>query len=679
MRMTDQIKPIRAGTVQSGTLVLLDVPARDLRDCMRVAARELRATETLTDEQMAEVDRVLHHHEARSSDTLDHGVAVVHDRMRSSCPPVQLLIRLATPLDLGDDDEAHLARFVWILLSEAETHPHVAVAAEFAHLMGDAAFRADAVAATTVEAIEAVYLEGRDEELHFQAHIPDELKRTGSLFGALRADIARKRPHYGADLRDGLRTKSVASILFLFFACLAPSVAFGGLLSVMTDGQIGVVEMLLSTGVCGVVYGLVSGQPLTLLGCTGPVMIFMGILYTVCERFGVPYLPTLAWVGLWTSAILLVIIAIDGCSWIRFFTRFTDDTFAALISAIFIVEAVKKLAGVWGKEGVETDTALLSMLLGVGTFFVAQNLSRFRKSPYLRRPVREFLADFGPTIAIFSMAAVAFVLDGVELETLAVPPTFGTTVERAWLVDLSATPMWARGAAAAPALLLAILLYLDQNITVRLVNSPSNQLKKGGGYHLDLSVIAVLVAVCSLFGLPWVVAATVRSLNHVRSLADATTDPVSGEDRITAVVENRVTGTLVHGMILLSLAALPVLQRVPMSVLFGLFLFMGVASMRGNQFFERARLWFMDPTLYPPTYYLRAVPRRSVHVYTAIQAACLAVLWAVKASPAGIVFPLFIALLVPVRMGMERIFLPEHLALLDAEGEPDEEAYRELE
>mgnify|MGYP002630891905 CR=1 FL=1 len=665
--------------MESGTIVLLDVPAEDLRDCLRITALELRERGQLSDEQMTEVVRLLATHHNRSPDTLDHGVAVIHDRMRCACAPIQVLVRLTKSIDVGDDDEECRVRFVWILLSPAETHPHIAVVAEFSHVMGDAAVRTAAVAAASVGALEAIYLDARDDELRFAAHVPPELVPTGRIFGALKADIRRRLPHYAADFKDGLRFKSLASTLFLFFACLAPSVAFGGLLSVMTNGEIGVVEMLLSTGLCGVIYALFSGQPLTIIGCTGPVMIFMGIFYSVCESYGVPYLPTLAWVGLWTAAFLLLLVAIDGCSWIRFFTRFTDDTFAALISAIYIVEALKKLAGAWHGEDLQHDSALLSLLLGLGTFYVATNLSNFRKSPYLRRPVREFLADFGPTIAIFSMAIVAFSLDAVAIDTLSVPSTFGTTADRPWLVDIFAAPPWVRAAAAAPAGLLAILLYLDQNITVRLINSPGNRLRRGGGYHLDMTVIAVLVAVCSLFGLPWMVAATVRSLNHLRSLADVESDPVSGQDRITAVVETRVTGTAVNMLILGSLAALPLLQKVPMAVLFGLFLFMGVASMRGNQFFERARLWFMDPSRYPPTYYLRAVPRRAVHLYTAIQALSLVVLWMVKASAAGILFPLFIALLVPVRMAMKRLFLPEHLALLDAESEPEEEAYRELE
>lgn len=654
---------------------MLDVPARDLRDCMRVALTEVRRVAGLNDTQLADVSRLLHVHQSRSADTVAHGVAVVHDQLRCDCEPVQVLLRLSHPLDIRDDEnEGQRVRFVWILLSSQATHPRVAVAAEFVHVMSDPAVLAEALTVATVEELDATYQHARDDELHFVAHIPEEMRRTGNLFGALRADIARRLPHYLSDFTDGFKGKSIASIIFLFFACLAPSVAFGGLLSVMTDGEIGVVEMLLSTGICGTLYALFSGQPLTLIGCTGPVMAFMGIFYSVCQQFGVPYLPTLAWVGLWTSLFLLIIVALDGCSLLRYFSRFTDDTFAALISAIFIVEALKKLIGVWHTPGIGDDSALLSMLLGVGTLYSASNLSRLRRSPYLLAPVREFLADFGPPIAIFAMASVAFLLSDIPLETLAVPDTFGTTANRPWLVDLTSVPMWVRGAAAVPALLLSTLLYLDQNITVRLVNSPGNKLKKGGGYHLDMSLIAVMVGVCSLFGLPWMVAATVRSLNHVRSIAEAEIDPITGGERITSVVETRVTGAAVHMLIFGGLLALPLLQLVPMAVLFGLFLFMGIASMKGNQFFERARLWLMDPTRYPPTYYLRAVPRRAVHLYTLIQALSLATLWAVKASPLGIIFPLFIAILIPIRMGMERLFAPEHLALLDAEEEPEDEA-----
>ncbi len=126
----------------------------------------------------------------------------------------------------------------------------------------------------------------------------------------------------------------------------------------------------------------------------------------------------------------------------------------------------------------------------------------------------------------------------------------------------------------------------------------------------------------------------------------------------------------------LSLLLLPLLKIVPMAVLYGLFLYMGVVSMVGNQFFDRLKLWFIDPMLYPTVHYVRKVPQAIIHKFTAVQFICLSVLWVVKASVLGLLFPLFIAALVPIRMIAGRYFAPEHLAALDSEEAPEEEETR---
>ncbi|MGE0488229.1 MAG: PTS sugar transporter subunit IIA [Vulcanimicrobiota bacterium] len=601
---------------------------------------------------------------------LDHSTAVYH--ARCDLPVcVQVFVRFREPLPLRDR-QGNKVQFAWVLLSDQTSHPHLDLVAEFVHLMGDPDFLAAAQRVAQSEDIWQAYDQALHRELSL-ARLPAGLEPTGRIFGGLIADLKRRLPLYGSDFRDGFCSKALASILFLFFAVLAPTTAFGGLLSVLTKGEIGVVETLLATSVVGVLYALFSGQPLNIVGSTGPIIIFLGILYDLCQMVGAPYLPTLAWVGLWTALFLVLLTAFDASSWVRFFTRFTDDTFAGLIAIIFIFEAVKDMVHVFTDHKVSHDTALLSLILAIGTFWIATNLSRFRRSVYLRRAAREFLADFGPAIAIAAMTGVAVWLHQVELQTLQVPSTLVTTSGRAWLVNPFDAPRWVWLASALPAVLAAILVYLDHNITARLVNTPDHKLKKHGGYHLDLAVVALLIAGCSLFGLPWLVAATVRSLNHVRSLAN-----VEGEgNRIVSVVETRVTGLMVHAMIGCSLLVLPLLQLVPMPVLFGLFLYMGVASLGGNQLFERLTLWVMDPSHYPPTHYLRAVPLRVVHRYTLIQALCLAALWTVKASAVAIVFPLLIALLVPVRMSLDRFFKKEHIALLDLEEEPASEAFRE--
>ncbi len=459
----------------------------------------------------------------------------------------------------------------------------------------------------------------------------------------------------------------------MFVACLAAAVAFGGLLSTLTGGQIGAVETLLASAVCGVLWSLVAGQPLAIVGATGPNIIFTGILFGLCDRFGVPFLPTVAWTGLWAAFFLIVLAATDASALIRFFTRFTDEIFAALIAMIFISEAVGDLTRAFQEPEQSDASALFSLLLALGTFGIAISLSRVRRSPYLRPKIREFLSDFGPAIAITSMTLLALWWDRIELPTLDAPDHFAPTMDRAWVVNPLEAPMWVWGAAAVPAMLLTILIWVNQNITARLANSSDYKLKKGPAFHWDIAVMGLLVGLMGMFGLPWVVGAVVRSLNHVKSLS------IVEKGRVIGVIENRLSNLVIH--LLMGAAVLfflPWLAFIPMAVLFGLFLFMGIGTLGGNQFVDRLKLWVTDSNLYPPTHYLRAVPERMVHRYTGIQLVCLAMLWVVKASIIGILFPFFVALLVPVRMGLARLFRPHHLALLDAEEGPADEEFREV-
>lgn len=58
----------------------------------------------------------------------------------------------------------------------------------------------------------------------------------------LMSDIKRKAPFLVSDFTDGLSIKVLSSIFFLFFACLAPAVAFGGMLGIATSGAMGTIE-----------------------------------------------------------------------------------------------------------------------------------------------------------------------------------------------------------------------------------------------------------------------------------------------------------------------------------------------------------------------------------------------------------------------------------------------------
>jgi len=374
----------------------------------------------------------------------------------------------------------------------------------------------------------------------------------------------------------------------------------------------------------------------------------------------------------------------NASSFIRFCTRFTDEIFALLISAIFIYEALKNVLAVFSDESVSDHSALMSLVLALLTFYVALSLRNMRASRYLRHRVREFLSDFGSVIAIGIATYIAVFLHEGGLPSLSIPATFTTTSGRPWIIDIFSIPTWVILASAVPALLCTVLVYLDQNITSRLINQSSHKLKKGAAYHQDMLVVGLLIGAFSVFGLPWLVAATVRSLNHLRALAhvDETLLP-DGTRRtiITSVQENRLTGLAIHLLIGASILVLPIMTRsgieIPMAVLFGLFLYMGATSLGGNQLFDRLKLWMMDPELYPRTHYVRKVSPAKLHLFTAIQLAGLVVLWIVKTSSLAMLFPLFIALLVPLRLVLNKFFDAKDLAALDSEEDADEETLQE--
>jgi mannitol/fructose-specific phosphotransferase system IIA component (Ntr-type) len=661
--------------------VVLDLEATDIVSAIRETVRHMVADGILPEQAEDQVASALLQRDQEAPTAIGHAVAVPHAYLDEIEEQIVLFVRLAHPVNLGAPDGIPTQFLFFLLGPPGSAAQHLDTLAYIARLMSDDEFRYEAGEARSANDLLVAldhFTKRTSAEPAVAPDVSEGLTYTGQLCGGLRHDVARRWPHYLSDFVDGLHGKCVGSTLFLFFACLAPAVTFGGVMAVQTDGQIGAVEMIAASAFCGVVFALISGQPLVILGGTGPLLVFTAILFRLCSDLSIPFLPSYAWVGLWSAGFLLILAVTDASCLMRYFTRFTDEIFSALISIIFIYEAIKSLVHIF--EGLDIkkhhDTALLSLLLALGTFYIAMSLSRFRRSSYLRPKYREFLADFGPAIALGAMTVLSVWLHEVSLDPLPAPDTFGTTSGRPWAIDLLAAPLWVRFAAAGPALLVTVLVFLDQNITGRIVNSPDHRLQKGEAYHLDLGVVGLLMAVCSFFGLPWLVAATVRSLNHVRSLA--TVEEVvapNGEtrDRVIHVRENRITGLAIHLLIGLSLFLLPLLKTIPMAVLYGLFLFMGVVSMSGNQFFERLSLWLKDPALYPVTHYIRRVPRWTIHAFTLLQLACLGVLWFVKSSGIGILFPVFIALLVPVRLLAGRFFATEHLAALDAEEEPEEE------
>ncbi|XP_026139361.1 sodium bicarbonate cotransporter 3 isoform X9 [Carassius auratus] len=570
------------------------------------------------------------------------------------------------------------------------------------------------------------------EEEH---HAGPELQRTGRIFGGLVLDVKRKAPFYWSDVRDALSLQCLASILFLYCACMSPVITFGGLLGETTKNNISAIESLFGASLTGVAFSLFSGQPLTILGSTGPVLVFEKILFKFCSDYGLSYLSLRTSIGLWTAFLCIVLVATDASSLVCYITRFTEEAFAALICIIFIYEALEKLfqlgemfpfnmhdnldnltfytcqcsppsnitekmVQAWNQSGFNPDTInwsdldvpncknlhgefvgpacghngpyipdvlFWSVILFFTTFFLSSFLKQFKTKNYFPTKVRSSISDFAVFLTIMIMVMVDYLV-GIPSPKLHVPDTFEpTSKNRGWLISpLGDNPTWTLFAAAIPALLCTILIFMDQQITAVIINRKEHKLKKGCGYHLDLLVVAVMLGVCSVMGLPWFVAATVLSISHVNSLKVESECSAPGEQpKFLGIREQRVTGLMIFVLMGLSVFMTSILKFIPMPVLYGVFLYMGVSSLKGIQFFDRIKLFGMPAKHQPDLIYLRYVPLWKVHIFTIVQLTCLVLLWVIKASAAAVVFPMMVLALVFVRKLLDFCFTNRELSWLD--------------
>ena len=453
-----------------------------------------------------------------------------------------------------------------------------------------------------------------------------------------------------------------------------------------------------------------STSAIMINGGTGPVLAFSGVLFDIAEKMDVNFLTLNAWTGLWVAAFLLVAAFVDLNKLMKHATRFTDEIFALLIASIFIVDALgspfSEIGIYWyftkghkSHEEYEGDvdysymvTAFLSLILCIGTTWMAFFLRGFKFSPFFPSDTwRTVIVDFAVVASILFWTVIAtFLFDNVEVESLNVPDSVSPTQiccdsscmtsfpqdcpdidphgRRDWLVDLFNYngKSWIIFFSAIPAVLAFILVFLDDGITWHLINHPSHKLTHGEAYNWDTILIAIMIAINSMLGLPWLVAATVRSLNHLNALAEK-----DEKGKIISVQETRLTHFGIHALVLVSLFALDVLKLIPVPVLYGVFLFMGLASLGTNQFFQRFLMFFMQPSKYPKEPHTEHMRPARMHYFTAIQIGLFMMLLVFRSVKViAIAFPIIIKACIPIRMYiLPRIFTVEELIMIDTDDE----------
>ncbi|NXC98622.1 S4A11 protein, partial [Certhia familiaris] len=512
-------------------------------------------------------------------------------------------------------------------------------------------------------------------------------------------DIARRFPVYALDFTDGIIGnnkaigKYITTMIFLYFACLLPSIAFGSLNDENTRGAIDVRKTIFGQCIGGLLYALFSGQPLVVLLTTAPLALYINVIRGICDDYHLDFSAFYAWIGLWNSFFLVIYSLFNFSLLMKLFKRSTEEIIALFISITFVLDAIKGIVKVFKKyyhhghtEGVKSradaipglginttflmnssvsenqtcthdghygrETAVLSLMLMLGTLWLGHTLYQFKKSPYLHARVREILSDCALPISVLTFSVVgSYIFKEIEMSKF----NYNASDSLFVLAPVQSLSIGSVMSAMGLGFLLSMLFFIEQNIVASLTNAPENRLVKGTAYHWDLLLVALINTGLSVFGLPWIHAAFPHSPMHVRALAYVEERVESGHiyETIVSVKETRLTSLMANFLVGLSLLLLPFpLQWIPKPVLFGLFLYIALTSIDGNQLFERVALLLKEQTAYPPTHYIRRVPQRKIHYFTGLQVLQLLILCGFGMSPLPymkMIFPLIMIGMIPIR------------------------------
>ncbi|KAL2884036.1 hypothetical protein SGCOL_000675 [Colletotrichum sp. CLE4] len=523
------------------------------------------------------------------------------------------------------------------------------------------------------------------------------IQRDGKLrpFRLLKEDFGNYRLRYLSDWTV-FNQLVLASAVYVFFTNILPGITFASDLYVLTGESWGTIEVVFSTGLCGVIFALFSAQPLTILGVTGPFSVLAENIYTLCENsFKIPFLPFMAWSLIhsgWMHFLLAIFNAHDYT--MQYVTDFSADIFSLLNSVIYFHKAIRELQRT--KAAVSLAAFLYSIIGAAGTCLLAIALSTAVSwKPLFHRYVRMGLTEYAAAISIVFFIGMPYVGDLATLDhnRLEVSKSFrpSSPSREYFFVEFWKLPIGWIFIAIIPGIIITVLFYFDHEISSIICTAKRYGTQKPGGYAWDVMLLGITTIMCGILGIPPANGLLPQAPLHSESLMYTVYEDPPPVDEVEEgpgegppakpvqrVHEQRYSAFLQAAGILLFIS--PPFQHVlgftPTSVLAGLFMFMGFQSLSVNPILTR--IW----QLLTPISELPALPHGAswmgIHCYTLAQIVLTGIVFGVTLTVAAPGFPIIIIILVPVRLFfMNRIWSRQTLRYVDGwatrEGKPEDD------
>ncbi|XP_027920098.1 boron transporter 1-like isoform X4 [Vigna unguiculata] len=551
----------------------------------------------------------------------------------------------------------------------------------------------------------------------------------------IKNDLKGRLVCYKQDWTSGFQAgiRILAPTTYIFFASAIPVISFGEQLERNTDGTLTAVQTLASTALCGIIHSILGGQPLLILGVAEPTVLMYTFLYDFAkDRKDLGhklFLPWTGWVCVWTAALLFLLAIVGACSIINRFTRLAGELFGLLIAMLFMQQAIRGLVEEFGVPQSQREGCLRGFVADYGvplmilvwtavsympTNKVPRGIPRrlFSPNPWspgaytnwtvikemLNVPLIYIIGAFIPA----TMIAVLYYFDHSVASQLAQQKEFNLRKPSSYHYDLlllgfltilcgligippsngviPQSPMHTKSLATLKHQILRNKVVSAARKSIQ-KNMNLNQLYQSmqEAYDQMQTPLAHQIPPPSQ-GLKEMKESTIQ-LAQSHGYIDTPVDEVvfdvdkDIDDLLPVEVkEQRLSNLLQALMVALCVAAMPLLKKIPTSVLWGYFAFMAIESLPGNQFWERILYLFTAPSRRYKVLekhhaaFIETVPFKTVAMFTLFQTAYLLLCFGLTWIPiAGVLFPMLIMLLIPVRQYfLPKFFKGAHLQELDA-------------
>lgn len=485
-------------------------------------------------------------------------------------------------------------------------------------------------------------------------------------------DLQDKVPVYWQDWKDSWDYRVIPSVLNTYFSNLLPALAFAQDMFDRTNRAYGVNEVLLSSGMAGIVFGILGGQPLCIVGVTGPISIFNYTVYDIIKPLNTNYFGFMFWIYIWAMIFHLIMAFSNTVALLQYVTAFPCDIFGLFINVVYIQKGIQILSRQFNSEehGEDIPAGFANIVVSLCMVIFGLTFKNIRRTPLLNHTLRTFISDYSMPLSVLFWSAFTHFggyLNDINFQKLPVTKSFRPTEKTlrdasTWLA-YEPIPVKDVFIALPFGIIVTILFYFDHNVSSLMAQRTFYKLKKTASFHYDFALLGLTTGVSGVLGIPAPNGLIPQAPLHTESLL-----VYDEQGNVVRCVEQRFTNT-VQGLMAIGTMTRPLLVclgEIPQAVLSGLFFMMGIDGLMNNVIVARV-LWLFTENKRKNPDPLGKVPLKKLLIFLAFSLAGFVGEFSITNTVAAIGFPLILLLTVAVRFAFFKIFTKEELSHLDHE------------